>query len=382
MGANSIKGNSPAQIQSKIDHLKKEGFRPSLAFVFASANQDREKICSVLDNENIYIFGATTAGEFIDEQMEDSSICVLLMDLDRTHFRLFFKESGPGKDREIARQIAQEGLDTFSNPVFIVSGSGKDPDGEMIIRGIIDKCGPDVSIFGGMAGNIPGEAWKDTFIFTKGEESNFGIIVVALDGDKIKTHGMASCGWKAAGTTKTVTKSEGCWVQTIDNEPALDLIIKFMGVDPQNSEEEFAPLQEITFNYPMQVFSEDESFIMRSIMAANWKQRSFMCAGTVFQGSKIKFSLPAELDVIQTVVEENEEAKKTHFPDAEAVIVFSCFSRFVSFGPLIGKEIQGFKETWDVPLAGFFTYGEFGRATGGSQEFHNTTCSWVALKEK
>lgn len=382
MQAHSIKGDSPLQIQNKIDNLKKEGFQSTLAFVFASEHQDRQKICAVLDNENISIFGATTAGEFIDEEMEDSSIVVLLLDLDRNHFRLFFKDSGMGKDREIARQIAQEAVLSFNNPVFIVSGSGKNPDGEMIVRGIIDECGPDVSIFGGMAGYIPREAGGDTFVFTRDEESNFGIIVVALDGDKITTCGMASCGWEAAGTTKTVTKSEGCWVQTINNEPALDLILKFMGIDPQNSEEEFAPILEMSVNYPMQVFREDGSFIMRSLMAANWKERSFMCAGSVPQGSNIKFALPAELDVIQTVIAENEEVKKTQLPAADAVIVFSCFSRFASFGPLIGTEIQGIKETWNAPLAGFFTWGEFGRATGGNQEFHNITCSWVALKEK
>ena len=142
MQAHSIKGDSPQQIQNKISNLKKEGFQPTLAFAFASESQERKKLCAVLDNENISIFGATTAGEFIDEEMEDSSIVVLLLDLDRNHFRLFFKESGPGKDREIASQIAQDAVETFNNPVFIVSGSGMEPDGEMIVRGILDKCGP------------------------------------------------------------------------------------------------------------------------------------------------------------------------------------------------------------------------------------------------
>jgi hypothetical protein len=33
-------------------------------------------------------------------------------------------------------------------------------------------------------------------------------------------------------------------------------------------------------------------------------------------------------------------------------------------------------------MAGFYTYGEFGKAINGTHEFHSTTCSWVALKEK
>jgi hypothetical protein len=33
-------------------------------------------------------------------------------------------------------------------------------------------------------------------------------------------------------------------------------------------------------------------------------------------------------------------------------------------------------------MAGFYTYGEFGKGLNGKHEFHSTTCSWVTLKEK
>jgi hypothetical protein len=33
-------------------------------------------------------------------------------------------------------------------------------------------------------------------------------------------------------------------------------------------------------------------------------------------------------------------------------------------------------------MAGFFTYGEYGRTKKGKQEFHSGACCWVALKEK
>jgi hypothetical protein len=33
-------------------------------------------------------------------------------------------------------------------------------------------------------------------------------------------------------------------------------------------------------------------------------------------------------------------------------------------------------------MAGFFSYGEIERATNGKNEYHNTTCCWVVLKEK
>jgi hypothetical protein len=33
-------------------------------------------------------------------------------------------------------------------------------------------------------------------------------------------------------------------------------------------------------------------------------------------------------------------------------------------------------------MAGFFTYGEYGKTINGKPEFHSGTNSWVALKEK
>jgi len=49
---------------------------------------------------------------------------------------------------------------------------------------------------------------------------------------------------------------------------------------------------------------------------------------------------------------------------------------------LANAENEGLSGVWKVPMAGFYTYGEYGRAINGKQEFHSTTCCWVALKEK
>jgi hypothetical protein len=76
------------------------------------------------------------------------------------------------------------------------------------------------------------------------------------------------------------------------------------------------------------------------------------------------------------------EVKETSLPEADAMVLFSCKARHIALGPLVGKEIQGLKDVWNVPMVGYFTYGEFGRAQTSRQEFHNITCSWVAIKEK
>jgi small ligand-binding sensory domain FIST len=69
-------------------------------------------------------------------------------------------------------------------------------------------------------------------------------------------------------------------------------------------------------------------------------------------------------------------------PEADALIVFSCVGRLVSLGPMSSLEVEGLADVWKKPMIGFFSLGEFGTVPGGKPEFHGTTVSWVALKEK
>ena len=60
-----------------------------------------------------------------------------------------------------------------------------------------------------------------------------------------------------------------------------------------------------------------------------------MTGGYVPQGSSIRFSLPPDFDVVDTVIESAQKIKDTTLRDADAMIVFSCIGRFSTLGPLI-----------------------------------------------
>jgi hypothetical protein len=117
-------------------------------------------------------------------------------------------------------------------------------------------------------------------------------------------------------------------------------------------------------------------------MLGNIEDRSLICAGTVPQGAKVRFSLPPDFDVIDTVVNECSELKNDAHEKADAVIMFSCISRYLSFGVMTSDEIDRVMKVWNAPFIGFFCYGEFGKSGRGKHEFHNNTCCVVVLKEK
>ena len=93
MKAKSIKGKSTEEISAALDESMADGYRPTLAIVFISVKQDREAISKLLDENGIQIFGASTAGEFIDGEMEAGSIVMLLLDMNPAYFKIEFLET-------------------------------------------------------------------------------------------------------------------------------------------------------------------------------------------------------------------------------------------------------------------------------------------------
>ncbi len=378
MKAKSINGKSQEEIRTALQHSLADGFSPTLAIVFASVSQDRKAICQLFSDAGITVFGATTNGEFIDEEPGKHSVAVLLLDMDPDYFRVYSASFENDSYRETAAHLALQALAQFSRAGFLLATSGASTDGEEILHGLQDVAGSQINAFGGAAGDD--YAFKETFVFSNQWESNKGMVLIAIDESKVKIKGIATCGWKPIGTERTVTKSEGNHVYTIDNIPALDITAKFGGIENATPENENL-MVELASNFPLQLQREKGDPVMRPGLVVDWSDHSFFTSGTVPQGSKVRFSLPPDWDVMEKVVKGVQGLKETEMPEADALVVFSCAGRILSLGPMMSEELEGIKNVWKVPMAGMFSNAELARATGGNLEMHNLTTSCVALKE-
>ncbi len=379
MEAKSIKGKSTEEIKKALLESMTDGFKPTLAICFISKSLDRTTISNLLDAAEISVFGCTTNGEFIDEETEKGSAAILLLDMNREHFQIYFEEYPERNYREVAKGIAQKAKEKYSVPAFLIGISNAAADGEEILRGIEDVAGKEVNAYGGAAGDD--YAFSETFVFTNRKDSGNAMLCIALDESKVEIKGIATCGWKPVGTEKIVTKSEGNHVYTVDNLPVLDLTAKYGGIEnvtPENN----SLLIEIAANFPLQLQREKGDPVMRPGLVVDWNDRSYYTSGAVPQGSKVRFSLPPDFDVMEKVIKGVENLKATEMSEADAVVVFSCAGRILSLGPLMSQELEGIKNVWNVPMAGMFSNAELGRATGGNLEMHNLTTCCIALKEK
>ena len=379
MRAKSIKGSSTAEISSALHKCMSDGFTPTLAFVFLSVEQDIKIIMEMLHKQEIEISGATTAGEFIDGEIGEGSIVMLLLDVRRSAFKILIESTHDTEMHEFVRNIAEAGIDSFADPAYIVATAGRSVDCELLIDEIEKTVGPDLNIFGGKAG----DDYKDgnTFVFNENTIIPDGVITLLIDQDRINISGITGHGWKPVGTVKTVTKSEDRTIYAIDNEPALDIFMKYMGVSLDSP-----PQNDVVYNTdqlcPIQIIRDNGSAVMREASYVNKTDQSIVFPVPIPEGTKFRFSLPPDFEIVDVMARECEKTKNEKLPDADAVVIFSCAGRKLALGPMIGREIELVNQVWQSPMAGFFCYGEIGKSEGGKNEFHNNTCCVVAIKEK
>lgn len=379
MKAKSISGNSITEIRTALEKSIDENFNPKLAIVFLSIVHNREEISEIFSGKNISVFGATTNGEFTCVGITEGGISVLMLDVNPSYFSILFSEYPEKNYRETTQSIAKKALEKYEHPCFLIAGSNLETDAEALLHGFQDIIGQHVNVYGGMAGDD--KQFTDQFVFTNGKFSNRGIVALVLDEDKLTIKGIATCGWKPMGTLKTVTKSAGNIVYSIENISPLELTKKYGGLDNLYPENAMAGI-DIATSFPFQLQREKGDPVMRPGLVVNWEDGSFICSGSVPQGSQIKFSLPPDFDVIEKVIAGCKDLKAAQMPEADAVVVFSCAGRLISLGPMMSEEIEGVRKVWNVPMAGMFSNAELARATDGNLEMHNLTTCCVVLKEK
>ncbi len=381
MKAKSISGKSSGEIKTAFEQSLTDGFKPTLALVFLSVKQDIKAIANLLSQHSIQVFGATSGGEIAGSEVSEGGISILLLDMDSANFRILL-ETYSGRDpMEVARDMTKQALTVFERPAFLLSNSiEKLIDlyvGEKILQAMCEVAGDNVNLWGGGAGDDL--MFKETFVFNNTTITNQGILMLVLDSDKVLVKGRAASGMKSIGTEKVITRSDGNWILEIDGQPASDLIAKYMGETLTEDDYGVTNLLKDIF---LKMLREDGSSIIRSVAGFLKETKGVAVTGSIKPGDKFRFTLLPDFDVLNEVNQHARDFQEMEMPDADALVMFSCIGRIGAFGPMTSEELRGVQNAYNVPMAGLFTYGEYGRATGGGIEFHNMTCCWVALKEK
>lgn len=358
MVAKSIKGNSPEEIKNELAENMADGFKPTLAIVFISIKQDRDAVCEMLHNEEIDIIGATSCGEFINGHESEGEIAILLLDINRNNYSILFEDIGERSLENATHNMLDNAFKKYKKPAFILittllKTDGKMLDGEGMVKFIEKLAGPDISMFGGMAGDDL--SFSGTWIFTNENSTDYGMAALVLDEDKIELHGLAYSGWKPMGIFRKVTKSEGNLIYTIDNQPALEMYLHFLGQEISSSDDQIDFFDKIGVHYPFQIERENREPKMCNPIGYDREKQALVCESDVPQGSSLRFSTPPDFDIIETVINKAEKLKTEQKAEADALLIFSCAGRLSALGPMAHEENEGLQKVWNIPMAGFYT---------------------------
>lgn len=372
-----IHAYSITDLIQRIDHKLNKNFKPSLAFVYSSPRYNIRKLVVEFNHYPFLVFGATTVGEVFANQQhgvnekEESIVCMLL-DIDPSSIALQLFQVEADRYYEAGEHVGEWALTQFKDPAIITVTSGLNFDNDAYTQGITSNRVKYA--FGGAAGDDL--ILKDTFVFSKENFSNHGIIALAIDRDKIDIVGARAFGWAGIGKERIVTKAEKNVVYEIDGKRAIDFYKKYLNITTED-------MPQVGIEYPLEVTMRNGQVVYRAVLEIDEKRGALIFAGHVEEKSKVRLSSAKGKSIIEHVSRSMTEAltyKKDFKP--EVTLVFPCCSRKQVLGDFVIKEIEAvYSMTKQTPLIGFFAYGEIGAYPGG-YGFHNETFVTAMLSEK
>ena len=375
MQVKTIHSDSLKEFKQMLQNIEDNGFKPGVAIVFASVDFDLEELVSFFRPMKIKVFGCSSCGEFVydrkDKIISEGGIVCLLMEFipDTYSIELFPGESS--SSWETGNRIGNWAKGVFSDPALLVLASGLETDGEQLVRGIQASAGNDIVMYGGLAGDDA--KFTNTYVFSENSTNKNGTIVMALDKTCYQVSGLATSGWVGIGADKVITSSKGNVVYTIDDQPALDIYKQYLNVRDED-------LPEIGVEYPLLIKKEGMEDYLRAVINVDIEKKALIFAGTVAQGAIVTFSSSPGFEIIDLTKKKIDEFYQQN-NDADALLLFSCMARHNALGPTISEEIEDAWQKWNVPLVGFFTYGEIGSSYNAVCNFHNETFTLVSIKQ-
>jgi hypothetical protein len=232
-----------------------------------------------------------------------------------------------------------------------------------------------VKLVGGCAGDEL--ALSSTWQICGGDVYTGSVIGIAIGSDGPMGVGLGH-GWTSSGETMVVTDSDGQRIFKLDDKPALDLYLDHAGVtsDQLEDPEQWA---DAMHKRPLGL-PRPSGIEVRAVLGADLDDRSLIC-GDVPQGAIITV-MKGDTG---TVNEGTRQACVEVLADLGGaapvgVMAFDCAGRRSVLGEdgVITEMATMAQFFNDVPIGGFYTYGEVARKAG-SRGVHNATLVLFAL---
>lgn len=384
----NVTDHKEAGFQAASQAMQKlEGEKPSILFAFSSIQYDQEAVLKGIREAapQAMVVGGSAAGEITSWVTVFDGVTVLAIASNSIQF-VTGTSTGVAQDSfqagaMVAKAVVANAMGKKPD-LFIMLPDGMTGNGAAIVEGIKSVLGEDAPIIGGSLGDD--YLFKKTFEYHHDTVLTDAVVGVGLYGKFSYGFGIKH-GWDPVGLPLKVTRADGVKLQEVDGKPALKIYEDYFGKDASELVKE--PLARMAYTYPigMAVEGSDE-LLIRDPVIANEKGEISMAAA-IPQGTTIRLMIGdrekaiAAAKTAATVAKDQLEGAAPKF-----ILMFNCMARNKLLGVRCHEENAEVSQIIgaDVPMAGFYTYGEQGPLLGKKGTpayFHNETMTLLVVGE-
>lgn len=345
---------------------------PKAGILFAAIDMDHDLILQGVCDAwpGIELIGCTTDGEMSSQLgFREDSIALLLFGSDSI-------EITAGIGHEVSKDIAgacgraveAAAAKASQAPTLCITlPESLTASGQQIVEALSLGLGGDVPVFG--ATSADAYQLTRTYQFCGREVSQDSVPVLLFSGPLVYSMAVES-GWEPVGEPGLVTRADGTVVHEIDGRPAIEFYRRFQG-----------PEAVPTPDCPLAIL--DEHGGVESLRATGGVFDADTGAITylaeIREGVMVQITVADRSAILAgcTASIEKAFAGYPHGKSPEAALFFSCAARKMLLGTRTNEEFGIIESVIgrDVPVCGFYGYGEIGpRGTDDKvSKFHNET---------
>lgn len=255
----------------------------------------------------------------------------------------------------------------------LLLGQGVQINGSALVNGFQSVLGTDLPLTGALAGDDG--AFIRTLTVLDDQVSPDHVLALGFSGKRLAIQTAAASGWEPFGPLRRVTAARDNILESLDGEPALAVYRRYLGAWADS-----LPASALLF--PLALLEEDPGApgLVRTVLGVSESEGHLILAGDLAQGSLVRLMHAST----STLVAGARQAASRFRRDASPALAltFSCVGRKLVMGQRVDEEIHALCQGLgpDVPLAGFFSYGEIGPLVGRpGSHLHNQTLSLALM---
>jgi methyl-accepting chemotaxis protein len=275
-----------------------------------------------------------------------------------------------------ADRAASGGLTALTCLVFAPGGR---VDGEALVAAVRKGSSARAQLAGGVTGDD--FTLDRTRVFADGELRDDRIVVAAVPSRAPFGIGVRH-GWRRAGPTHVVSRSDGSRLRELDGRRALDVWLEDIraagGTPPTGlSSRELAIWMANAYELGVWGGGRGEPIVRAPLDTET--DGAVLLAASISDGAEVGLVHATPDDLLAASRDAAGAALDACGGPIAGALLFACAGRLAVLGERFAEEPRGVAERIGAPVGGACVYGEIARARRDVDAFHNTTAVVVAI---